>query len=273
MGIRFLCPNGHKLNVKTELAGKRAICPDCGAKLVVPAVSMSPSESSLLNIQAASGPAIVAAAPIAPAASFTAAATEQPVVWYVRPASGGQFGPLSAAELTAWIADQRVMADTYLWRPGWTDWRMASDTPPDLPSPLPSSTIVTAPLADAPTPTVPIAPPASEFPAAAPHLTTQDPDSLALNPEPQPLSTPALAKPVAAIATPVPAVASELPVMPGTVVRRRRQQTPIIVTILLVFTIFLLVGALIWVIRRNGGSAPAGPQTERIPIAAATERS
>jgi hypothetical protein len=36
MGIRFLCPNGHKLNVKSFLAGKRAICPDCGAKVIVP---------------------------------------------------------------------------------------------------------------------------------------------------------------------------------------------------------------------------------------------
>jgi hypothetical protein len=36
MGIRFLCPNGHKLNVKTFLAGKRALCPQCGAKVIVP---------------------------------------------------------------------------------------------------------------------------------------------------------------------------------------------------------------------------------------------
>jgi len=36
MGIRFLCPNGHKLNVKTFLAGKRAICPECGTKVIVP---------------------------------------------------------------------------------------------------------------------------------------------------------------------------------------------------------------------------------------------
>ncbi len=39
MGIRFLCPNGHKLNVKSFQAGKRAICPECGAKVVVPATS------------------------------------------------------------------------------------------------------------------------------------------------------------------------------------------------------------------------------------------
>ena len=36
MGIRFLCPNGHKLNVKSFLAGKRAVCPQCGAKVLVP---------------------------------------------------------------------------------------------------------------------------------------------------------------------------------------------------------------------------------------------
>jgi hypothetical protein len=36
MGIRFTCPNGHRLNVKESLAGKRALCPNCGAKLTVP---------------------------------------------------------------------------------------------------------------------------------------------------------------------------------------------------------------------------------------------
>lgn len=38
MGIRFSCPNGHKLNVKGHLAGKRAICPQCGSKVIVPNV-------------------------------------------------------------------------------------------------------------------------------------------------------------------------------------------------------------------------------------------
>lgn len=39
MGIRFLCPNGHKLNVKAFLAGERGICPQCDAKFLVPAAS------------------------------------------------------------------------------------------------------------------------------------------------------------------------------------------------------------------------------------------
>ena len=36
MGIRFYCPNGHRLNVKSFLAGKRGICPHCGAKVDIP---------------------------------------------------------------------------------------------------------------------------------------------------------------------------------------------------------------------------------------------
>ena len=36
MGIRFQCPNGHNLHVKSFLAGKRAICPECGIKVLIP---------------------------------------------------------------------------------------------------------------------------------------------------------------------------------------------------------------------------------------------
>jgi hypothetical protein len=36
MGIRCNCPNGHKLNVKELLAGKRGVCPQCGAKFIIP---------------------------------------------------------------------------------------------------------------------------------------------------------------------------------------------------------------------------------------------
>ncbi len=36
MGIRFFCPNGHKLNVKAFQAGKRGICPHCGASMDIP---------------------------------------------------------------------------------------------------------------------------------------------------------------------------------------------------------------------------------------------
>ena len=36
MGIKFLCPNGHKLNVKAYLAGKKGVCPKCGVRVRIP---------------------------------------------------------------------------------------------------------------------------------------------------------------------------------------------------------------------------------------------
>ena len=36
MGIRLQCPNGHKVHVKAFLAGKRGVCPQCGATFDIP---------------------------------------------------------------------------------------------------------------------------------------------------------------------------------------------------------------------------------------------
>jgi len=36
MGIRFFCPNGHRLNVKEYLAGRTGFCPDCGERVMIP---------------------------------------------------------------------------------------------------------------------------------------------------------------------------------------------------------------------------------------------
>jgi hypothetical protein len=37
MGIVCLCPNGHRVKVKDHQAGKRGLCPTCGAKFSIPA--------------------------------------------------------------------------------------------------------------------------------------------------------------------------------------------------------------------------------------------
>ena len=39
MGIRFHCPNGHKLNVKSFQAGRKGICPYCGTPVQIPTES------------------------------------------------------------------------------------------------------------------------------------------------------------------------------------------------------------------------------------------
>ncbi len=109
MGIKFLCPNGHKLHVKSFLAGKRAICPQCGERVIVPAEDASnttdvgnvsieittlpelPAESPANTVRsqsAAGGPAVAestapTADPISEAASrrLVRAASHRRAIW------------------------------------------------------------------------------------------------------------------------------------------------------------------------------------------------
>ena len=251
MGIRFYCPNGHKLNVKEFQAGRRAVCPYCGVKLRIPFQSTrkssradrdeeatelaavagesmpteppapaeapspmaepaaaQPMPARPMPVQAAvpqpapvqpaptkpipmaaspaqpSTPyqsgmpplaAPVAPGPSGPASPDTAAPgwgypapassdpyaggaawqgadplgdatraapppapvadplTESPhMVWYVRPPSGGQFGPAMADVMRTWITEGRVSADSLVWREGWRDWQEAGVVFPQL---------------------------------------------------------------------------------------------------------------------------------------------
>lgn len=207
MGIRFYCPNGHKLNVKEFQAGLRGVCPYCGEKIQIPAESTRPPSKKRKKTTAATPetsataetPASVAAksipvaqptqmpnawAPGNPPASEPqagspeyGAATAQPrsspvvvpggppeaapigtvrpgpppaqpplappqpadplaeggdVVWYVRPASGGQFGPAGPDIVRTWLAEGRISVDTLVWREGWRDWQEASQVFPHL---------------------------------------------------------------------------------------------------------------------------------------------
>jgi hypothetical protein len=113
MGVRFECPNGHQLNVKAHLSGKRGICPACGARFVVPAFSGGR----------------VPEAPDAPSPSSMGApgGLQDDVVWYVRPAAGGQFGPVGDGIFQQWVNEGRVAADSWVWRTGWADWRPGRD--------------------------------------------------------------------------------------------------------------------------------------------------
>ncbi|MCE9544393.1 MAG: DUF4339 domain-containing protein [Planctomycetia bacterium] len=87
----------------------------------------------------------------APAAAASPAAALDPIaqaphaVWYVRPNSGGQFGPASGDVLRQWIDQGRVAAESLVWRDGWPGWQQAAavfpqlargSTPPDAAPPL-----------------------------------------------------------------------------------------------------------------------------------------
>ena len=225
MGIRFLCPNGHKLNVKAFQAGRRGICPFCGAKFQIPTEStlqpgqvsqtddspaddVAPSvpegdvesafeqnlEAHLQQAEAQPLPSyesrttaawaakpsnsddreetlaspeeptateadrpenvtqpgavpntVEDAAPLdaqpaavpapVPAPSQPDPLTETPsAVWYVRPPSGGQFGPAQAEMMRGWLSEGRVSPETLVWREGWADWREATSVFPQLQS-------------------------------------------------------------------------------------------------------------------------------------------
>ncbi len=75
------------------------------------------------------------AKPVQPAASRAASAPrgvadpigEAPeAVWYVRPPSGGQYGPADGEIMRRWLDEGRVGADSLVWREGWPDWKTAT---------------------------------------------------------------------------------------------------------------------------------------------------
>ena len=153
MGIRFACHACQKsLNIKSEFAGKRGVCPDCGTRFRIPsdnaAVSSpvleaissqanstvsQPPGSKLLGSQpnhralkvASSGPAT---ATISDGNREIPSLLSDPTaVWYVRPPSGGQYGPATGDILRGWIAEARVTPTSLIWRDGWAQWRSASE--------------------------------------------------------------------------------------------------------------------------------------------------
>lgn len=209
MGIRFHCPNGHKLNVKAFLAGKKGVCPDCGVKVRIPdrsepgldsgvdegksaaqpqaapqpAVAAAPATARpapaprpmpapapAVAVQpavmplAAVRPAVVApmpAAPLPPPVPPTArlpGAPADPIAenplatWFVRPPSGGQFGPARGEVMRKWLTEGRVTSDSLVWREGWADWLPATEVFPSLGKPTPPLFNSVAPSASKPSP-------------------------------------------------------------------------------------------------------------------------
>lgn len=79
----------------------------------------------------------VAAQPMAPVMAPTAPLPdpieEAPqAIWYVRPPSGGQYGPARGEVMRKWIGEGRVSPDSLVWREGWGDWRTAAEAFPAL---------------------------------------------------------------------------------------------------------------------------------------------
>lgn len=177
MGIRFLCPNGHKLNVKEFLAGKRGSCPHCNAKFLVPAASVDGPVAEAHDEPVPSVSPIHSAmiTPLDPSASVSKPASAMPfnaqglpagvlpagraglsdplaesgaANWYVRLASGDQFGPAQADHMREWMKEDRIPGDSLVWREGWEEWKRADEIFPKFaPAPAPVPAPMPAPAA------------------------------------------------------------------------------------------------------------------------------
>ena len=133
MGVRFLCPNGHKLHVKSFLSGKRGICPQCDARFIVPAssgiqaehlsedVGSKPEDQNLSPVELPDQSMIIQTAPPAPAN------IPLPDLWFVCTAEGQQYGPADSQLMKSWIAEGRVADDCQVWHAGWPDWKRAEE--------------------------------------------------------------------------------------------------------------------------------------------------
>lgn len=163
MGIRFSCHACAKpLNIKSELAGRRGICPQCSARFRIPlsdsefstplsdAPASDPQQQQRSTkdgsqrthragshtLATATGPSDKAGDAATPedqrldrtaAEQNTLLSGDPGTTWYVRPPSGGQFGPATNEVLQSWISEGRVAKTALLWRDGWPQWREASE--------------------------------------------------------------------------------------------------------------------------------------------------
>jgi hypothetical protein len=169
MGIKFACPHcGKSLNVKSNLAGRRGLCPHCRGRVDIPTTAVA--EEPIPVAQAiAVAEAAATTAPVTRVVPSSRARTgvdqnvkafedldpnsfllerpqvalepQQPTpfdwiadapdaVWYVRNRSGGQYGPAVGDMMRAWLQEGRVSRECYVWREGWANWRQASDVFP-----------------------------------------------------------------------------------------------------------------------------------------------
>ena len=108
MGIRFQCEHcQHGLNLKSELAGRRGICPKCKGKFRIPLESVSrdsDADSALLESEALSSE--VTLPPVSSSVSG-------PLYW-VCPPSGGRYGPADTTLLLEWARQDRITKDSLL---------------------------------------------------------------------------------------------------------------------------------------------------------------
>ncbi len=153
------------------------IPPAVPAQLTVPMTAKVPAQPGQATVVAVPSQGGLAGPPTVPMAALVTAPIPVAVVaapcdpieespeaiWYVRPPSGGQYGPARGDIMRKWVGEGRVSQDSLVWREGWNDWRTAGQVFPGLglaaSPPVPLVSDVYAPTAAQPSAGRPAYPP------------------------------------------------------------------------------------------------------------------
>jgi len=143
--------------------------------------------------------------------------------WFVRPASGGQYGPAPAEVMKDWIHQGRVAAESLVWREGWAEWKPAAQVLPRLAREL------AAP-----------APPEDPIIAASPQ---------SIGPVQLPDTDPVVAEVVAPLRAAQPSRRAAVP-------RRRSNASNVVIVVFLLLAVLVLLPVLVYVLMKqsSGGS-------------------
>ncbi|MEZ6134737.1 MAG: GYF domain-containing protein [Pirellulaceae bacterium] len=115
----------------------------------MPAHDLSPAHDRTTDsLQVESAPSSADATPQMPRALESA----PDGTWYVRPISGGQYGPAPSDTFMQWLLEGRISQDALVWRDGWEQWISGAQAFPDYFAAAPSVASMPPPVAGAPTP-------------------------------------------------------------------------------------------------------------------------
>jgi hypothetical protein len=154
MGIVAFCPNGHRVKVKDDLAGRKGVCPDCHARFRIPLESCPIPTARVLSLDAAWAESLPRATILPADHAFSKGAfskearelkrargpnrhdlgpSQQPALhpaiaerpgaeWRVAIPGGEPSAPLTGSDMQAWLAAGRATGAEIVWRSEWPDW-------------------------------------------------------------------------------------------------------------------------------------------------------
>jgi len=143
MGIVAHCPNGHRLKVKDHLAGKKGICPSCGARFRIPlaaapAAPAAPRASgqpvaTVVSLDAARAATLPPALVLSETTPPPAAIAEAPAAaWCIAVPGGQPSEAMSGEELLRRLTAGSMTGAELVWRSDWSDWRPVAAVFPGL---------------------------------------------------------------------------------------------------------------------------------------------